>query len=379
MNIRIKKRDIIILSSIDWNFMWQRHHEVATYFSEHNNVIYVETTAKRNPQFKDLGRILKRLFGKKEIYSRNTINENIKIVSPIVLPPTNKVFNFLNKVFFIKKIKKKIEENQINKKDKPIIIAYLPTETTINLSKDIGYDVLVYDIAYNFVHAENTIKSIAETELKLLKLADVIVADGIYHQREKKKLVDKEIFLVTNGVDINIFYDSEITLPKQYQNLLYYGSVTNKLDFELFKAILEKGYNITIIGDWQIKNPLKDYQNLNIIKPMPREKLVKYIKNADAIIFPYKTNEFNKGVFPVKTYECLALGKPIITTPFEDLKYIDCIYTASTVEEFIRTLDELKYLENEEVINKRKKIALENSWKSKINKIEELIAKKLYF
>ncbi|EMY4796376.1 MULTISPECIES: glycosyltransferase [Bacillus cereus group] len=378
MKRNIENRDVIILSSIDWSFMWQRHHEVATYFSKKNNVVYVETTAKRNPNFGDMKRIFNRLLKKKNVDGRNPLGENIKIVSPVALPPTSGLFISINNLYFINKIVSEIKEKCVYKEKKPIVITYLPTKTTIDITEKLNPEVLVYDVAYNFVHAENTMKSIKDSEKALLELADVIIADGLYHKREKGNLVNKEVQLVTNGVDVDVFYD-ELTKPrKKYSKLLYYGSISNKLDFDLIRMILDKNYELSMIGDWQLKNPFGDkYSNLHLMDAMPRTELVNYIREADAIIFPYKVNEFNKGVFPVKTFECLAAGKPLITTPFEDLLEMKSIYTANSKIEFMDILSDLHMLDSEDAIICRKETALKNSWQSKMMDIDDLICKKL--
>lgn len=273
-----------------------------------------------------------------------------------------------------------IQEKCVYKEKKPIIITYLPTETTISITKKLNPEVLVYDVAYNFIHAENTMKSIRDSEKALLQLADVIIADGLYHKREKSNIVNKEVQLITNGVDIDVFYD-ELSKPrKKYSKLLYYGSISNKLDFDLIKMILDKNYELRMIGDWQLKNPFSDkYSNLYLMDAMPRTELINYIKEADAIIFPYKINEFNKGVFPVKTFECLAAGKPLITTPFEDLLEIKSIYTASDKPEFMDILSKLQTLDSEDAILCRKQTALKNSWESKMMDMEDIVGGKLIY
>ncbi len=61
-------RDILILSAIDWDFTWQRHQILATYFAEHGfRVFYVNGTMIKNPDIKSIKNAVKK-------YKRKCIN-----------------------------------------------------------------------------------------------------------------------------------------------------------------------------------------------------------------------------------------------------------------------------------------------------------------
>src|SRR5947209_17220507 len=54
-------RDIILISSIDWDFNWQGHQEIASRLARAGNrVLYVENMGVRSPGLHDVGRVARR-------------------------------------------------------------------------------------------------------------------------------------------------------------------------------------------------------------------------------------------------------------------------------------------------------------------------------
>ena len=54
--------DVVILSSVDWDAAWQRHHAFAEGWARAGHrVFFVENTGSREPGLRDLGRVVKRL------------------------------------------------------------------------------------------------------------------------------------------------------------------------------------------------------------------------------------------------------------------------------------------------------------------------------
>jgi hypothetical protein len=58
----IRNQDIICISSIDWDFIWQGHQEIMSTFAKNGNrVLFIENTGVRTPGLRDVSRIRARL------------------------------------------------------------------------------------------------------------------------------------------------------------------------------------------------------------------------------------------------------------------------------------------------------------------------------
>src|SRR5690606_4881766 len=156
-----KKGNFIIISNIEWGFLKQRHQFLAEKSAEKgNNVIFVESSAKRKPTLNDVPRnflrleklISRRINYGKQLNGYGQINPDItkvKVITPIVFPSTFKIFRFFNKVFFIKFLVKQIK-NQIDHNHPIHIITYLPSSTSLQIISSFDARTVIYDCVSNF-------------------------------------------------------------------------------------------------------------------------------------------------------------------------------------------------------------------------------------
>src|SRR5438132_1957671 len=84
----LRGRDIICISSIDWDFIWQGHQEImAALAAQGNRVLFMENTGVRPPRLGDLPRFGSRLRNwRKGVGGFREERENLFVYSPIVLP-----------------------------------------------------------------------------------------------------------------------------------------------------------------------------------------------------------------------------------------------------------------------------------------------------
>jgi hypothetical protein len=69
---------------------------------------------------------------------------------------------------------------------------------------------------------------------------------------------------------------------------------------------------------------------------------------------------------PIKLKEYLALGKPVVSTPFAELqKYHDVVYEAKTVDDFVSCIKKALSEDNPEYIKKRREKVKSSSWEIK--------------
>src|SRR5881396_1101759 len=99
-SMKPSRRDVVCISSIDWDFIWQGHQEImSTLAAEGHRVLFIENTGVRTPALRDLSRVGQRLRN----WWRGTNGfrqqrENLFIYSPIVVPfPYSRVARWINR------------------------------------------------------------------------------------------------------------------------------------------------------------------------------------------------------------------------------------------------------------------------------------------
>ncbi len=279
---------------------------------------------------------------------------------------------------------------------KPIyLISYTPNKVYIPIfnSPFIIYDHIdELEVFYNFN------KKMEDDHQELLREADIVIATA-KRLLEKDKNVREDVILCQNGVDYNIFQISkkkeELKYPNDLKPLLdmkrpiigYYGAMAPWLDYELIKFAAENrgNYNFVLIGpdyDGLLKSRLKEYNidscvNVFWLGAKNYEEIPIYLAFFDVAIIPFKINNITLSTSPIKLFEYMAGGKPVVTTDLPECREISGLLISKTKEEFVEYLDKAIILKNDtDYLQLLDKHARENTWDAKveliINRINQL-------
>ena len=88
-------------------------------------------------------------------------------------------------------------------------------------------------------------------------------------------------------------------------------------------------------------------------------------------IIPFKINKLSAAVDPIKIYEYLALGLPVVSFYMPQIKYYPNTKLANTVDEFVNELDlVIKNNTNQTIVNQWLE---QNTWQDRVNQYLELM------
>ncbi len=366
---------IVILSSIKWDFLWQRHQIIAEYFANDTDVTYIETTGLRNPNFnKSMERFVRGMTYKKKKQNITTV-KTLTIHPPIVAPPTNPFFRSLNRTFFVPNLAAKIQSYS----NKPILfITYLPTTTSLYLLEKLKPAVSIYDCVLNFENFPGVPKDIHKTEDTLIEAVNLLIVDSTYlldkHKNKKYTMIKQ----IPAAVDFDLFskgYSDEEPKGKRLIATYFGGIDSYRIDWNLIEHVLQVGITVQLIGPAPDGFPIS-HPNLIYRKPLPHLELPEALKESDVLLLPYKVTEFMKGTFPAKLYECFATGKPIVTTALPELlQFSDIVEIAEDPLQFAKNVQSAN--EHDTVWKREQRIALakENSWTNRCETYKEEVEK----
>jgi hypothetical protein len=139
-------------------------------------------------------------------------------------------------------------------------------------------------------------------------------------------------------------------------------------------------YEILLIGwdyDGSIKKANLDaYPNITVIGPIDYKVLPEYAAFFDVSTIPFMINDITESTSPIKLFEYMALGHPIVTTNMPECRKYKSVLIGTSHDEFIRKIDEAVQLgNNKEYKDILLQEALENTWASKARDIADLIRK----
>ncbi|MFC1559873.1 glycosyltransferase [Candidatus Margulisiibacteriota bacterium] len=382
--------NIVCLSTQNWDDpMWTNKQHIMSRLSREHRVIYVDKGVLGLRYFiykKDdesgFRLTLKYLFNAFE-----ERNKNLTILTEKITPPNP----YWLKMQLLKRYLKKKKINDA------ILWIYQPEyEKYIGTldEKLVVYDCVDEYSAFPAYSSPHKKKNIIETEKRLLKKADLVItsAPDLY---ERKKKFNKNTHLVHNVGNTELFMkamDKDLEIPDDIKNIKkpvigFVGAVDRyKVDFELLQKMAEKHpeWSIVLIGpsgsaDFSTKtSSLKKIKNIHFLGTKDYTTLPNYIKAFDVCTIPYNINEYTKSCFPIKFFEFCASGKPVVITALPALKdYSSIVKYARSNEAFIRSVEDVLKKDPRESKEKRLKIAKENSWDSRINRIMDLIQQRL--
>lgn len=390
----LENKNIICISSIDWDFIWQGHQEIMSTFAKHGNrVLFIENTGIRPPTFKDIPRIRKRIINWfKSIRGFRKESENLYIYSPLILPfPYSKIASWINNYLMVKALKQWIKVMHF---DNSIVWSFLPTGIALDIIHSVNAKILVYYYIADFDRLTKNYKKLRKTEEQLMQECDIIFVQGEYFKERCLKFNDN-VFIFPFGVNIDIFGgDSKATgshIPDDLAGIRhpmvgYVGGLHRHIDFNLIKAIASAHpeWSIIMVGPIQASiSQIKELKNVYLLGKKDFSQLPAYINQFDVCIVPYLLTEYTKTVYPTKINEYHIMGKPVVSSNLPEVVTLDenkLILIAKDDKDFIEKIEHALHRDDKRSVDERIRSAKNNSWSNRIeqmsDRIEEAIRKK---
>lgn len=388
----IKGKNIICISQTTWYGEFTKSTvQLLSLLSDKNNVFFVEYpfTIKDvimsilGKQRAQVARMLgfKKRIQKIETSFGTSINH---IVMPPVLPvdfiKNETLFNFFfgfNAFIYKYQLKKIIKKYQL---ENPIIItAYNPMYGLAMVGKLNEFLNIYY--CYDGMDTQRHRSRIYEIEKVFCKKVDGIITTSDYLNSEKLKL-NKESYVVKNGVDFNLFvpYAKKSVSEKTFKKKVgYIGTLDFRFDIDIMEYVVKELPEISFeftgyLLNHQIVERLSKYKNVTFFSSVKAEEVPKLLSKYDAGIIPYKMDEVNKNIYPLKINEYLAVGVPVVMTAFANLTDFETmVSSAKTKELFKESLKNEIEKDDNSKIEKRIAFAKHNSWEGRAIEFEKIL------
>jgi len=246
------------------------------------------------------------------------------------------------------------------------------------LKKQFGYKI-IFDVLDNFSDFDNVSIAVNEYEQKLALLSDICVCTSDKLASKITKY-NSNIEIIKNGTEFNLFnkpVKNEILKNIGKPIIGYYGALEYWFDVELIDYIARKRphYSFILIGHINTDvQKLEDLPNVFLLGEKYYLDLPKYLYWFDVCIIPFKICELIACTNPVKFYEYLSSGKPVVTTDIPELyPYVDLFYLSKSYEEFLHNIDRAVSEDNPALIQQRKDLARQNDWQERVRAFEKCI------
>ena len=155
----------------------------------------------------------------------------------------------------------------------------------------------------------------------------------------------------------------------------------SRLDLDLIKRIAfeYRDCSIVLIGpNYLYGEGFSGYNNIHLLGEIRYEEIPNYLKAIDVAIMPYRRNELVKSINPVKLYEYLAAGKPVVCMDYAETNGLeDMIRVAKDDNEFIASIKKCLNENDPGLVKRRIEAVKDNTWENRVETISGLLEAQL--
>lgn len=381
-------RDIICLSSIDWESHWQIHHQLATSLVDAGNrVLFIENTGVRAPGVRDLSRIRQR--ARNWWHSTKGFREvrpNLFVYSPVFLPfPYSSAARWFNRTLLFRGLRRWMDATAFRR---PLLLTFLPTPLAHDLIREIDPALVVYYCADDFAATSTAARRVAPSELALFRRADLIFVTS-ERLLEKASAVSSHVHALPAGVDFHKFDSVRRAAGPPPADLAplarpligYVGAMHLWVDQPLLAAAADAMPDATfvLIGPQQVDvSMLAARTNIVLLGARPHDQVPAYVKAFDVALVPYVRSEFTDSVYPVKLNEYLAMGVPVVAMDLPEIRRFNqqhdgVLTVASTPDGFISAIHQALDGAAPGALDRRVAVAESNSWTTRLEHMSALV------
>lgn len=393
----LKNQNIIIFSQMQFDGKLEStNYTMAKHLAKDNFVYYVDrpytwfdyVKFKNTPEFKTRR---PHFFSAKNSIIQTEI-PNLKI---IISPPVPSI-NMLPEGKFYRMMLK-LNESIVGKRVRQVIKALNITDyiyinsynfTLPTLHKLLNPTLSVYHCVDPIIEPYQTKHGLISEDI-LVKNVDMVISTS-KELMNQKALLNPNSYFIPNAANISHSsktLDPDLKVSAIFDDIPkpiigYFGAIERRIDYdmmqELFKANRDKSFVlIGPIDRYYIKEEEYKAPNLFLTGPVPYSQMPAVLKGFDVAIIPFKKDEVSAHIFPLKLFEYLGSGRPIVSTDFNpDLEEFThgtvayCSDAATFSEALAVALNDTPELQK-----KRLEVAADNTWEHRIDEIKALLKK----
>ena len=231
---------------------------------------------------------------------------------------------------------------------------------------------LVYDCLDHHDGFGNTGAGIATIELEMLtKAASVVTTSQWLYDVAAKH--NHNVSLIRNAAEYDFFATPPASIfrdPKGRRVLGYYGVIAEWMDVDLLAEVARSFSDclLLIVGADEVgaRQRLADLGNVLFTGEVKYAELPYYLYGMDVCLLPFRVTPLTLATNPVKVYEYLSAGKPVVAVGLPELAQFEgLVALAESQEEFIARLREAQ-VEGDEHTADRRAFAARNTWRDRV-------------
>jgi UDP-galactopyranose mutase len=297
---------ILCFSHLRWDFVFQRPQHLFSRFAKHRDVLFIEEPVHYDgePRFVVAER-----------------REGVRVAVPHL--PHDVAPKATDNLL------KKLVDDLLRQERIENFVAWYYTPMMLAWSEHLRPLAVVYDCMDELSAFKDAPAELRTREAELFSLADLVFTGGrsLY---EAKREQHGSVYCFPSSIDVQHF-GRALTIdadPADQEGIArprigFFGVIDERTNIQLLRDIA------TLRRDWQFvmlgpvvkidENDLPRLPNIHYLGGKSYDELPEYIAGWDVAMMPFAMNDSTRFISPTKTPEYLAAGRPVVSTPIQDV------------------------------------------------------------
>jgi len=374
----LRGRDIVCVGFSDWgkDVLTNEQHLLVRLAAD-NRILFVESLGLRRPQVakRDIRRIARRLI--RGLLPLRRV-DGLHVLSPLVLPlhdkPWARRFNAVVLPRLVARAARKLGLRDV------VLWSFVPQAEVLLERLDPAAVLYYVDDDHGARHGIDA-TSFRAAEQRFARRADAVLASSPELVARMRALND-DVHEARNVADTAMFattlddgpVDPQIAALPGPRIVFIGGIVASAIDIPLVAEIarLRPGWSFPFVGPVGMGDPgtdvdaLRALPNVHLLGLRRYEQLPDVLRGCDVAIIPYNVDGEMRSVFPMKTYEYLAAGLPVVSTPLPALADVTEIARAGDGATMVAAIEAALASDGPAARRRRSAAVQGNSWESRI-------------
>ncbi len=245
----------------------------------------------------------------------------------------------------------------------------LAEEARTRFAWPVVYDCMDFHAGFSTNEA-----AMLEREQRLLAGADLVVVSSAFLEREAAPHA-RRVVRVPNACDFEAFAAVPAPEKKAAPVVGYYGAIADWFDSDLVADLAERRpeWRFLLVGSTFTADTsrLSALPNVEMPGEVPYAELPSWIARMDVLLIPFRRTPLTEATNPVKAYEILAAGRPLVSVPLPEVVALgDLVRLAVTAEETEREVLAALASDGPAERERRRAFARGQTWE---HRVEELV------
>lgn len=269
----------------------------------------------------------------------------------------------------------------------PVLWYYTPM--ALSFTFHLQPQLTIYDCMDELSAFRGAPAILQDLEAQLFRQADLVFTGGqsLY---EAKRHRHSNIHPFPSSIEAAHFAQAKQPLPDPadqaeipHPRLGFYGVIDERMDLELIEGIARErpDWHLVLVGPVVKIDPasLPQLPNIHYLGGKSYQELPHYLAGWDVALLPFARNESTRFISPTKTPEYLAAGKPVVSTSIRDVvhpyKERGLVEIADTVPEFVAAVETCLHPDRygTEWLEQVENFLAQTSWDKTWSTMEDLI------